>query len=184
LTAGSSLLSDDERAGLAGWRVLLLKGRRVSGSEGMRVDTPASDPYVAGVRLMAENTPVPPAPGGVPSKAPEAAKVQPKKETVRITLPPKPSASPTIKIPAPPTPAARPAAPAAAPAAAAAATPAPAPAPAAPRPTAAAAAPAPRPAVAPRPVAVVPAISGVDKGLAIAAAVLALGALVSVLLLG
>src|SRR5258708_26478615 len=50
---------------------------------------------------MAENTPnVPPA-GGLPPKPAEAAKIQPKKETVRINLPPKPTAAPTIKIPSP-----------------------------------------------------------------------------------
>ncbi len=45
---------------------------------------------------MAENDPNPP-PGAVPPKPSEAAKVQPKKETVRISLPPKPAA--TIKLP-------------------------------------------------------------------------------------
>ena len=48
--------------------------------------------------------PQPPIPPGVPG-APvtpmkkSTGKVQPKKETVRITLPPKPSAAPTIKLP-------------------------------------------------------------------------------------
>ncbi len=43
---------------------------------------------------------IPSLPGGaVPPKPPEASKVQPKKETVRINLPPKPSAAPTIKLP-------------------------------------------------------------------------------------
>ncbi len=42
----------------------------------------------------------PNAPGGsVPPKPAEAAKVQPKKETVRINLPPKPTSAPTIKLP-------------------------------------------------------------------------------------
>ncbi|MHB8523428.1 MAG: hypothetical protein ACYDH9_22095 [Limisphaerales bacterium] len=50
---------------------------------------------------MAENTPNSPA-GAVPPRPAEAAKVQPKKETVRINLPPKPTAAPTIKLPAPP----------------------------------------------------------------------------------
>src|SRR5207245_8601263 len=45
---------------------------------------------------MAENDPNPP-PGAAPPKPSEAAKVQPKKETVRISLPPKPAA--TIKLP-------------------------------------------------------------------------------------
>ncbi|HEY0550528.1 MAG TPA: signal recognition particle-docking protein FtsY, partial [Verrucomicrobiae bacterium] len=45
-----------------------------------------------------------PIPDPVPPKPPEAAKVQPKKETVRIALPPKPTAAPTIKLPSlPPT---------------------------------------------------------------------------------
>jgi hypothetical protein len=40
------------------------------------------------------------APGGaVPPPKKETGKVQPKKETVRINLPPKPSAAPTIKLP-------------------------------------------------------------------------------------
>src|ERR1700739_3719975 len=50
------------------------------------------------------DTPQPPLPAGVPG-APvtpmkkSIRKVQPKKETVRIPLPPKPSAAPTIKLP-------------------------------------------------------------------------------------
>ena len=49
------------------------------------------------------NQPTPPI-GGVPPKPAEAAKVQPKKETVRIALPPKPTSAPTIKLPSlPPT---------------------------------------------------------------------------------
>ena len=35
----------------------------------------------------------------MPPKPAEAAKVQPKKETVRINLPPKPTSAPTIKLP-------------------------------------------------------------------------------------
>src|SRR5688572_28279971 len=61
---------------------------------------------------MADNTPnIPPGAGGVPPagatpsalppKPSESGKIQPKKETVRINLPPKPTAAPTIKIPAP-----------------------------------------------------------------------------------
>ena len=42
---------------------------------------------------------VPVATGAVPPKPAEAAKVQPKKETVRISLPPKQTAAPTIKLP-------------------------------------------------------------------------------------
>ena len=43
---------------------------------------------------------IPGTPGGaVPPPKKETGKVQPKKETVRINLPPKPSAAPTIKLP-------------------------------------------------------------------------------------
>jgi hypothetical protein len=140
---------------------------------------------------MAEPNPNVP-PGAVPPKPGEAAKVQPKKETVRINLPPKPTAAPTVRLPTPasvgvaaPTaakaaPAAAPSAPppAGAPAAAPVQTAAPAPA---------AAGPAPRPAAAvtttPRPSAPAPAaplrsvtaigISGLDKALTIAAAIIA-----------
>jgi|YNPNPStandDraft_1061719.scaffolds.fasta_scaffold22766_2 hypothetical protein len=35
-------------------------------------------------------------------KPAEASKIQPKKETVRINLPPKPTATPTVKLPTPP----------------------------------------------------------------------------------
>src|SRR5262245_60578204 len=122
---------------------------------------------------MADNTPNP-APGAVPPRPGEAAKVQPKKETVRINLPPKPTAAPTIKIPAPPPAAPAPvaaAAPVAAGPAAAPAPPTPAPKPAGvpPAPT-----PAPRPASGPRPapMAAMTSVSGLDKGLAMAAAVI------------
>jgi len=118
----------------------------------------------------------------VPPKK-ETGKVQPKKETVRITLPPKPTAAPTIKLPTLPpggpagtgTPMAPPAAAPAAPAVPTAAAPAPV---AAPR--AAAAAPVaarPAPAAAPVRPAAAPAVavvSGLDKGLAIGAMVAAL----------
>lgn len=58
-------------------------------------DSRTGQSYVA-PEAMAE---VPSTPdGGVPPK-PAEAKVQPKKETVRIALPPKPTASPTIKLP-------------------------------------------------------------------------------------
>ena len=51
---------------------------------------------------MADN--LPPTPpsgptGAVPPPKKETGKVQPKKETVRINLPPKPTAAPTIKLP-------------------------------------------------------------------------------------
>ncbi len=158
---------------------------------------------------MAENTPnipagtpaaaTPPAPPA-PPKPGESGKIQPKKETVRINLPPKPTAAPTIKIPAPA------AISAAAPAAAAAAAPAKSAAPPPPTPPAggskntvagaagappaagkapapAAAAPAPAPA---RPAQVAYTAGGldmVDKVLAIAAAVVALAVLVRVFML-
>jgi hypothetical protein len=45
-------------------------------------------------------TNIPGTPGGaVPPLKKETGKVQPKKETVRINLPPKPSTAPTIKMP-------------------------------------------------------------------------------------
>jgi hypothetical protein len=81
-------------------------------------------------------------PEGAPPK-PAEAKVQPKKETVRIALPPKPTASPTIKLPTLPASGA----PAAAPPPAVPAGAVPPSASAAPAP-AAAAAPAARPATA------------------------------------
>jgi len=135
---------------------------------------------------MADN-PQPLPPLGVPG-APvtpmkkSTGKVQPKKETVRITLPPKPSAAPTIKLPTLPPggptgapggiPAPAPAAPR--PGGTAAPVAAPRPPGAAPLAPAAAAAQAARPAPAmPRPVVapVVVTLSPVDTGLAIAAAV-------------
>ncbi|MBA4148771.1 MAG: hypothetical protein H0X66_11715 [Verrucomicrobia bacterium] len=154
---------------------------------------------------MAENIPTPP--GGIPPRPSEAAKVQPKKETVRINLPPKPTASPTIKLPTLPTGGAPAAAGAAAMPPGAAPRPAGAPmgAPGAPRPMASAGAPA-KPAAAPAsrlagaapaatpaaPVKRAPApraaasstLSGVDKGLAITAAVVSVIALSSVVYLG
>jgi hypothetical protein len=51
---------------------------------------------------MADITPIPPTPGAPMGAEPmkkSTGKVQPKKETVRINLPPKPSAAPTIKLP-------------------------------------------------------------------------------------
>ncbi len=134
-----------------------------------------------------------PSPGGaLPPKKTESAKIQPKKETVRINLPPKPTSAPTIKLPtlAPGAPhgatsaAAAPVA--AAPAFSKAATPPAAPgAPAVSRPATTAkpsAAPAPS---APRPMAA-PSASGLtmlDKALAIAAAVATLAALGTVIYL-
>src|SRR5260370_39716089 len=46
---------------------------------------------------MADN--IPSLPGGAVPPKQSDSKVLPKKETVRITLPPKPSAAPTIKLP-------------------------------------------------------------------------------------
>ena len=154
---------------------------------------------------MSENTPnIPGAPGGaVPPKPAEAAKVQPKKETVRISLPPKPTSSPTIKLPT--LPSGGPSVPSAGGATAHGAAPA-SPPPARPPTTAgsaapAAAAPAARPptstgsavgrppgahASAPRPMAPSSAarrVSGLDVGLGVVAAVIGVGAAVSMALL-
>src|SRR5204862_265204 len=117
---------------------------------------------------MAENIPNTPS-GAVPPKPTEAAKVQPKKETVRINLPPKPTAAPTIKIPAP-----APAAPSAA-AAPVAVAQAPAPPTPAPRPVAAPAAPTATGRSAPpqRRAPVMAGVSGLDKALGLAAALIA-----------
>src|SRR3954469_6169068 len=139
-------------------------------------------------KYMADN--IPSLPGGaVPPQPPEGSKVQPKKETVRINLPPKPSAAPTIKLPTlPPGGPAAAAAPAAALSTAAAA---PAHAPSPPRPGGAApaspAATRPAPAATPRPAPMAlparPAVSGLDTALAIAAAVIGLAAVASTLYL-
>jgi hypothetical protein len=133
---------------------------------------------------MAENMPNVPA-GAVPPKK-ETGKVQPKKETVRINLPPKPTAAPTIKLPTLP-----PGGPTGAAASPAPAAPAPAaPAPAAPvlqRATSAPAAPKPAGAPAapgrPAPLPAVKSVSGLDVGLALAAAILGLVAVGSTLFL-
>ena len=121
--------------------------------------------------------------GAMPPAKKETGKVQPKKETVRINLPPKPTAAPTIKLPTlppggptgassgaplPPTPPAATtlrssATPAAPPRTGAAAPAATAPAPAPRRP-------APAPAAATK-------LSPLDKILALAAAVVALAAI-------
>ena len=116
-------------------------------------------------------------PGAVLPPKKETGKVQPKKETVRINLPPKPSAAPTIKLPTLP-PGGPTGAPGAMPAPAVAAPPI-----AAPRATAAPVAPAAvRPAQPIRraPVAA-PAISGLDQALAIAAGVAGLFAIGTVI---
>lgn len=130
---------------------------------------------------------IPGAPMGAEPLKKTTGKVAPKKETVRINLPPKPSAAPTIKLPtlppggptgaagAPPAPAIAPRAPAPAPRSAAAPAAAGA---AAPRATTAP--PAPRPAAAQAAAATV---SVFDKILAIAAMVAALFAVGSALYL-
>jgi hypothetical protein len=121
---------------------------------------------------MADN--IPNLPGGAVPPKPETSKIQPKKETVRINLPPKPSAAPTIKLPTLPPggpsqsslgPSPLPPPPTSSGARAAAPAPATQSRPAAQRPV----------AQAQRPVAA-PTVSGLDKGLAIAAAVVALAA--------
>lgn len=132
---------------------------------------------------MAENIPSPA--GAVPPKK-ETGKVQPKKETVRINLPPKPTAAPTIKLPT--LPPGGPTGAASAPSAAAAPA---APAPPAPRASAApmAMASKPGPTSATSPVsraaapAAAPTVSGLDVGLAVAAMVLGLVAVGSVIYL-
>ena len=120
--------------------------------------------------------------GAMPPAKKETGKVQPKKETVRINLPPKPTAAPTIKLPtlppggptgassgAPPPPA-----PPAATTLRSSATPAAQPRPSAAAPAATTAPAARRPAAAPVAAAK---ISPLDKILAIAAAVVALAAI-------
>ncbi len=122
---------------------------------------------------------IPGAPAGaVPPVKKETGKVQPKKETVRINLPPKPSTAPTIKLPTLP-PGGPTGAPSAVPLSTTAAKGPPAPAAAAPR-TAAAAAAAPvaqtrsAPAVQRAAPAAAPAIGALDNILVIAAVVAAL----------
>jgi len=129
------------------------------------------------------NNPLPGAPTGAEPLKKSTGKVQPKKETVRINLPPKPTAAPTIKLPTLP-PGGPTGAPSAAPALARVGAPAPAAAPAAaaPAPKTAAAPAAPagaaRPAAAPQRAAapVVPTIKGLDKVLIYTAAVASIAA--------
>src|SRR5437762_11082782 len=123
---------------------------------------------------MADMPNVPGAPQGAEPMKKSTGKVQPKKETVRINLPPKPSAAPTIKLPTLPpggptgVPSmAPPSAPAAAPVAAPAAPRAAASAPTAQRAAAAQTRPAAAVAVAPAASTIKP----IDKVLAIAALV-------------
>lgn len=141
-------------------------------------ETPNTHSAPAPSQLAAGTPPVAP----VVPRTTEASKVQPKKETVRINLPPKPTASPTIKLPAP----------SSSPSAHATATSAPsggAPTPSAPG----ASAPMARQAAAAAPAHVAPraqtsmhsaaSISKIDQILALAAAVVAVLALVRVLML-
>jgi hypothetical protein len=124
---------------------------------------------------MAETPPNIP-PGAVLPPKKETGKVQPKKETVRINLPPKPSAAPTIKLPTLP-----PGGPTGAPTAIPAPTPA---SQAAPRAAAAAAAPLSQARPAPtmqRPMPAAPTMSGLDQMLAIGAGVAGLFAVGTVI---
>jgi len=137
---------------------------------------------------MSEN--IPSIPGGLPPKPAEVAKIQPKKETVRINLPPKPTASPTIKLPTLPAGAPPVSLGTAAPIAASAAAPAPAskvpPPPASGAPVTRVAGGSPnRPSAPPSGVSATPAhrpvqaptvatVSKLDKGLAVFAAVVSL----------
>ncbi|MEO8428638.1 MAG: hypothetical protein ABI651_16180 [Verrucomicrobiota bacterium] len=140
---------------------------------------------------MAENIPNMPG-GAVPPKPGEAAKVQPKKETVRINLPPKPTAAPTVRLPTPASggvsaPAAATAAPVAITTTTTTATPmASAPAQAAKAPTAVqravSSAPAAPTVSAYRPI-IATSVSGLDNGLAIAAAVFGLASAIWVIIL-
>jgi hypothetical protein len=135
--------------------------------------------------LMAEVPPINPLPGAPTGAEPlkkSTGKVQPKKETVRINLPPKPTAAPTIKLPTLP-PGGPTGAPSAAPTLARAAAPAPAPAAAAPAALAKGAAPvaAATSAKAPAPMQraaapVVPSIKTLDKVLIFTAAIASLAA--------
>ena len=111
--------------------------------------------------------------GAVPPVKKETGKVQPKKETVRINLPPKPSTAPTIKLPTLP-PGGPTGAPSAVPMPTSAARTTPAPASTAPRASAAAAPVSQtRPATpaAQRAAAAAPTISALDNILVIAATV-------------
>jgi len=131
--------------------------------------------------------PTPVASGAVQPPKKETGKVQPKKETVRINLPPKPTAAPTIKLPTLP-----PGGPTGAPSPASAATPAPAlktsaaaPAAAAPaKPTAATIAPAASRPAATRPAAATaaktPTINALDKALIFSAAIANIAAIIFV----
>ncbi|HUB86792.1 MAG TPA: hypothetical protein VMB22_02795, partial [Verrucomicrobiae bacterium] len=117
--------------------------------------------------------------GAVPPMKKSTGRVQPKKETVRINLPPKPTAAPTIKLPTlPPGGPTGASSPMPSPGGISPAAPA-MPRPGAPRSAAAPMAPARPAAVSQRAVAApaaAPTVSALDKILAIAACVMALGA--------
>ncbi|MDR3457371.1 MAG: hypothetical protein P4N60_07995 [Verrucomicrobiae bacterium] len=127
------------------------------------------------------NNPFPGAPTGAEPLKKSTGKVQPKKETVRINLPPKPTAAPTIKLPTLPPGGPTGAPSLVAPGIAKAPAPAPAPALAVAAPVAKGAAPA-APAGAPRPAPmrpgapVVPALKTLDKALIYTAVVFSLAA--------
>ena len=129
------------------------------------------------------NNPLPGAPTGAEPLKKSTGKVQPKKETVRINLPPKPTAAPTIKLPTLP-PGGPTGAPSPAPVRAAAPAPPSASAPgaslskaAAPAAAPASAAAAQRPAPVTRVAApIVPSIKTIDKVLIFSAAVASLAA--------
>ena len=129
------------------------------------------------------NNPLPGAPTGAEPLKKSTGKVQPKKETVRINLPPKPTAAPTIKLPTLP-PGGPTGAPSPAPVRAAAPAPPAASAPgntltksAAPAAAPAAATAAQRPAPVTRAAApIVPSIKTIDKVLIFSAAVASLAA--------
>ncbi len=117
---------------------------------------------------------IPGAPTGAEPMKKTTGKVQPKKETVRINLPPKPSAAPTIKLPTLP-PGGPTGAASAAPAPAATKS-APIAAPALQRTTAAAPVSQQRLAPAAQRPAAAPTVGGLDKGLAVFAAIAGLAA--------
>ena len=131
-------------------------------------------PFILNHQIFMADIPsnIPGAPtGAVPPVKKETGKVQPKKETVRINLPPKPSTAPTIKLPTLP-PGGPTGAPSAVPLPTSAARTPPASATTAPRTTTAAAPVSQaRPAPAHRAVSAAPTIGALDNILVIAATV-------------
>ena len=154
---------------------------RVRRHEGYKLHSEPPDAvYLLSLKAMADIPPI--NPGAAPLKK-STGRVQPKKETVRINLPPKPTAAPTIKLPTLPP---------GGPTGAASGSPlVPTPpsattlrssaTPAAAAPRAAAAAPSAAPSAqqrsAPRPAAAAAAVNPLDKMLAIAAGVVGLAAI-------